>query len=1456
MAHRRSLRHVYLVTSFFGVTFVSGEANVGFATEPSAHRRVHHETEDVQHNFQETHAGDHDVSEENVGRAESPDPHDRHWPSHPSLWSLPIRHSRATGAQVSSSASSVSTTPLHSCDVSLIFNATKSTVTNEVNFSCTNAWYNDCPCLDEDVHKRFFCSVEGSKACLPPDQFLVRWTVSQHIWIQLGWLLWLVAVSFLTFCIRKADWDDDPTGPIRYERHAWLMTNMFDLLWLRSRSGVYLETAISVYIVFAWIWHLFRTMGLEDSTHLDSSSVKAVASTIDLLNVGVCFVIILRYFGKLYACVMLPQLRYTCFTRLRFAITNRIMWYDILTVLPAFLAICGDTHVAVPSFFFFHFPRIAERLLTSRFGGVGVRTVKALVEKSGDVFYVPLLLIAMTWLVAATLKYLIEHDSPKLRWSADPGYGLYDSIPSSLYFTFIEFTGEFPDADDASIPFGRFVSMITCSIGAVLTEVPAGIISFSFRSLVREDLIEHQSLRPSLIRCGEVDSRHWLSSAAAKSVLLAATTVSIVLFIVSTYACQRVEEGVAELQVPAPGRWSLLILATCRYVDVTLIMPLFLTDWVLRCLYSPHPQTFLLSFRSFADIMSFLPSLLLLVSLLVHGSCVEAGLQAPVAKLQIGLHAFVAIRLIKLDRLFGRIFSKIVSIFVQYRQVFFVMYVMIITYWSMMSVAMYYCERNNPDPRVRKNFKTLFASLWMTALNLAGESPLNRYGPQGKALHACLIFFGILLYTVPTGIFSAAFRARFDKALAVESSNNFLSYSRSSVRAARTHNAHKGSSVMVLEHLAEDCVRDVHDACDFALMKLQSGTRRYWVHKLLLGSVHPSNACRRLAIAVELVIKIVTVIGVFASMLLTVKFFSDDCGSGQPQRFLRHVSISAEWCPGTRLTLMSIVDVCVIMYLIEFLTRWVCHPMKLKFVFSFAGISDLVSICPSLGHMMMRCLGVELAPSHVCVVTCLRMWRVGAFDRYTQSVKTVRGIICGRWHQLLQVLYVLLTCCVILTHLNWYFLHDSIQVDQGKAHMERYGGYLRAMQFTFLHMSGDYFMSGYPLGVCIYHCFFVFFFAWIVVAMPAGLLFGAFGDAMEARRVLLLERRLKATHKITQLFRRCLRLRRFHGVVNQARAMHEERRQRLLEKRAQQAHLVVLGRRIAGRRYRWTLGAFTAVYMVMVLLRSVNELREPEILWTAVMSPFVGVFSYHWIIRFCTSPLRTTARWPRLMFLCKCREIFLCCSIIAFATRAVEPTYMSNELFLATQMLFILQIEDVFHTRRIMSRLWTEMRSNIGSMVILGIIFWIQTSTLWFLSERTRIAELDSMPSTLYYTSIFLLGEWCVFDFGSVGAVLSILYTLIGVGIYALPMGATADALTSLIEASGTDFVFAKKIHDSVDNRSVRELGNEGGLRLDRDSGMAYSINSHNWDHELAQLDSSRARNGSLPHIWRLASTQ
>ena len=52
--------------------------------------------------------------------------------------------------------------------------------------------------------------------------------------------------------------------------------------------------------------------------------------------------------------------------------------------------------------------------------------------------------------------------------------------------------------------------------------------------------------------------------------------------------------------------------------------------------------------------------------------------------------------------------------------------------WLFFSAMLYYTERDNPDPEMSAYYTSIPVSMWMTLLNLNGESPLCDYTALGK----------------------------------------------------------------------------------------------------------------------------------------------------------------------------------------------------------------------------------------------------------------------------------------------------------------------------------------------------------------------------------------------------------------------------------------------------------------------------------------------------------------------------------------------------------------------------------------------------------------------------------------------------------------------------------------------------------------------------------------------------
>jgi Ion transport protein len=81
--------------------------------------------------------------------------------------------------------------------------------------------------------------------------------------------------------------------------------------------------------------------------------------------------------------------------------------------------------------------------------------------------------------------------------------------------------------------------------------------------------------------------------------------------------------------------------------------------------------------------------------------------------------------------------------------------------WVFFGAFLYYTERNNPDSEMAQNYTTILIpdSMWMTLLNLSGESPLAQYSIPGKLATGILGIFATAVFGIPIGILGSGFES-------------------------------------------------------------------------------------------------------------------------------------------------------------------------------------------------------------------------------------------------------------------------------------------------------------------------------------------------------------------------------------------------------------------------------------------------------------------------------------------------------------------------------------------------------------------------------------------------------------------------------------------------------------------------------------------------------------------------
>lgn len=69
----------------------------------------------------------------------------------------------------------------------------------------------------------------------------------------------------------------------------------------------------------------------------------------------------------------------------------------------------------------------------------------------------------------------------------------------------------------------------------------------------------------------------------------------------------------------------------------------------------------------------------------------------------------------------------------------------------------------------------------------------------------------------------------------------------------------------------------------------------------------------------------------------------------------------------------------------------------------------------------------------------------------------------------------------------------------------------------------------------------------------------------------------------------------------------------------------------------------------------------------------------------------------------------------------------------------------------------------------------------------------DNIPNSMYYTAIFLSGEWGQVDFTLPGRILCCVLVVAGIGLYSIPVGALFDAFGEVLAQQKEDKKDKKK---------------------------------------------------------------
>tara|TARA_B100000902_G_scaffold386478_1_gene429194 strand:+ start:560 stop:1261 length:702 start_codon:yes stop_codon:yes gene_type:complete len=181
-----------------------------------------------------------------------------------------------------------------------------------------------------------------------------------------------------------------------------------------------------------------------------------------------------------------------------------------------------------------------------------------------------------------------------------------------------------------------------------------------------------------------------------------------------------------------------------RNFEITSVC-IFSIEYLLRVLLSPKPIKYLFSFYGVVDLLAILPFY------------IASGIDLRTIRIFRLLRLFRILKLFKYSNALDRVGDAFQS--VKNELVIFTVATLFLLYVS--AVGIYYFE-NSAQPDA---FKSIFHSLWwsITTLTTVGYGDMYPITSGGKIFATIIVYIGIGMVAIPTGLLASAFSKTFNK---------------------------------------------------------------------------------------------------------------------------------------------------------------------------------------------------------------------------------------------------------------------------------------------------------------------------------------------------------------------------------------------------------------------------------------------------------------------------------------------------------------------------------------------------------------------------------------------------------------------------------------------------------------------------------------------------------------------
>lgn len=346
---------------------------------------------------------------------------------------------------------------------------------------------------------------------------------------------------------------------------------------------------------------------------------------------------------------------------------------------------------------------------------------------------------------------------PPTEMYPEPCYNLFNSIPMASYYALLNLFGEFPLIDNHSSA-GQVVGTLTAIIAVAVFALPAGIIGNGFEDVIEQrreagddgEIVETGGTTVGFVSRSVGRRGWWYNLLHAQSIPGAVSLDRFINVLIGLTAFTFM------LDTLDLSRHTHLLLDSFELVSVVI----FTAEFGLR-LYSVKEDPkyngpggrlkYCFTFLAVVDILSFVPFWLEV--------CISGRILSPYSTTSTWSNLVKSLRLLRILRFekYTHAFTSFDDVISRNKDILFVTAFTAILCWVFFGAFLYFTERDNPDEEMASNYSTVPNSMWVTLLNLSGESPLAQYSGAGKVATGILGLFATGIFGIPIGVLGAGF---------------------------------------------------------------------------------------------------------------------------------------------------------------------------------------------------------------------------------------------------------------------------------------------------------------------------------------------------------------------------------------------------------------------------------------------------------------------------------------------------------------------------------------------------------------------------------------------------------------------------------------------------------------------------------------------------------------------------